>query len=86
MPSLLHTLLKYPGDAPNYYPNSFAGPEPDLKHSESKFGTVGDVARYETGDEDNYSQVTAFWKKVLLICSKLNSKITCLADLLAGAK
>jgi len=26
---------------------------------------VGDVMRYESGNEDNYSQVTDFWVKVL---------------------
>ncbi|MFO0090104.1 MAG: catalase-related domain-containing protein [bacterium] len=32
---------------------------------ESKFTTVGDVARYNTADDDNFSQVNTFWSKVL---------------------
>ncbi|XP_069688460.1 catalase-like [Periplaneta americana] len=51
--------------APNYYPNSFGGPE-DVPHcAASKFCPTGDVARYNTGDDDNYSQPSTFWKKTL---------------------
>ncbi|ESO09072.1 hypothetical protein HELRODRAFT_185390 [Helobdella robusta] len=53
------------GDAPNYFPNSFTGPDVMPKCLESRYSTTGDVARYETRDEDNYSQVTIFWQKVL---------------------
>ena len=53
------------GGAPNYFPNSFSGPNHNPKFLESRFTTTGDVARYESGDEDNYSQVTTFWTKVL---------------------
>ncbi|KAG1661806.1 Catalase [Nymphon striatum] len=42
--------------APNYFPNSFIGPCDDVKHIESKFTTTGDVDRYNTGDDDNFSQ------------------------------
>ncbi len=45
------------GDAPNYFPNSFNGPVDDRKHKWSKCSVSGDVERFETGDEDNYSQV-----------------------------
>ncbi|KAJ9595714.1 hypothetical protein L9F63_013127, partial [Diploptera punctata] len=51
--------------APNYYPNSFGGPE-DVPHcAQSKFVPTGDVARYNTGDDDNYSQPKIFWQKTL---------------------
>ena len=33
------------GDAPNYYPNSFGGPEPDLKATEPEFEVSGTVTR-----------------------------------------
>ena len=33
------------GDAVNYYPNSFGGPEPDLKAAEPTFEVSGTVAR-----------------------------------------
>ncbi|XP_020604902.1 catalase-like isoform X2 [Orbicella faveolata] len=50
---------------PNYYPNSFSGPKDDMKYSAHKFQVSGDCQRYESGDEDNFSQVTLFWDKVL---------------------
>lgn len=51
--------------APNYYPNSFSGPE-DAPHAAiTKFAPTGDVARYNTGDDDNFSQPSIFWKKTL---------------------
>lgn len=51
--------------APNYYPNSFGGPEDNPKFLESKYPVTGDVQKYVTGDDDNFSQVTTFWKQVL---------------------
>nr|ABI64115.1 catalase [Azumapecten farreri]QFR39791.1 catalase [Azumapecten farreri] len=53
------------GNAPNYFPNSFSGPQDNKQFLESPFSITGDVQRYETGDEDNFSQVTVFWNKVL---------------------
>ncbi|XP_064628872.1 catalase-like [Lineus longissimus] len=53
------------GGAPNYYPNSFQGPKDDPKYLEHADKVTGDVLRYDTGDEDNYSQVTQFWTKTL---------------------
>ncbi|XP_053688682.1 catalase isoform X1 [Sabethes cyaneus] len=56
------------GGAPNYYPNSFGGPEPSPfahKLQNSTFKVSGDVQRYETGNEDNFSQPTIFYRKVL---------------------
>lgn len=50
---------------PNYYPNSFSGPKDDMKYKPHTCQVSGDAKRYETGDEDNYSQVTTFWEKTL---------------------
>jgi catalase len=51
--------------APNYFPNSFGGPEPDTTTTWSKATVSGEVARYETKDDDNFSQVNVFFNKVL---------------------
>ena len=51
-------------DAPNYYPNSFSGPEAQTAKLETTFNVSGDVARYNTADDDNFSQVGNFWRKV----------------------
>ena len=42
---------------PNYFPNSFSGPEPSQAGSQHVFPAVGDVDRFETGDEDNFLSV-----------------------------
>jgi len=54
------------GDSPNYYPNSFKGPEPTGKAAqESQFVLEKEiVARFESGDDDNYSQPADMWKNV----------------------
>merc|ERR1712021_856 len=52
---------------PNYYPNSFGGPRDDIKkYSESKF-TVNhaDVGRFNSSDEDNFTQCGIFFNKTL---------------------
>jgi len=51
--------------APNYFPNSFSGPLDAPQHLESKFTLSGDVQRYNSDDDDNFSQVGTFWRKVL---------------------
>ncbi|GFO01648.1 catalase [Plakobranchus ocellatus] len=53
------------GGAPNYYPNSFSGPQDQSDKVESTFKLTGDVGRYPTHDEDNFSQTGIFWRKVL---------------------
>lgn len=53
------------GSAPNYYPNSFNGPTPTVDATWHQEATTGDVARYETGDEDNFSQCGEFFRRVL---------------------
>lgn len=45
------------GGAPNYYPNSFSAPENQPRCVESKFTVSPDVARYNSADEDNVTQV-----------------------------
>jgi len=54
--------------APNYFPNSFSGPADCEKYlEETKTGGTlsGDVGRYNNADEDNFTQVGTFWRKVL---------------------
>jgi catalase len=54
------------GGAPNYFPNSFNGPIDDPVHSISKTTLMAaDVKKYNTRDDDNFSQVTNFWLNVL---------------------
>ncbi|XP_037622726.1 catalase isoform X1 [Sebastes umbrosus] len=53
------------GGAPNYYPNSFSAPETQPRFVESKFKVSPDVARYNTDDEDNVTQVRNFYMRVL---------------------
>lgn len=43
--------------APNYFPNSFSGPSVDPTVALHKFAPSGDVARYNSADEDNFTQV-----------------------------
>jgi catalase len=53
------------GGAPNYFPNSFNGPVP---HHGAKWHSdhlVGDVGKYNSADDDNFTQVTNFYNKVL---------------------
>nr|KAG5702811.1 hypothetical protein BaRGS_001893 [Batillaria attramentaria] len=51
--------------APNYYPNSFSGPMDNPQKLECPVHISGDVQRYNTADDDNFSQVGLFWNKVL---------------------
>uniref|UniRef100_T1IVM3 Catalase n=1 Tax=Strigamia maritima TaxID=126957 RepID=T1IVM3_STRMM len=53
------------GGAPNYFPNSFSGPNHDEKYLEQKFTTTADCQRHIADNDDNYSQVSTFWNKVL---------------------
>jgi catalase len=53
------------GGAPNYHPNSFNGPVEDLKYKEHTFPISADVDRYNSGDDDNFTQPGVFWSKVL---------------------
>lgn len=55
------------GGAPNYYPNSFGGPEPcqRTRDLQGPYKLSGEVYRYDSGDEDNFSQPAIFWNNVL---------------------
>nr|XP_034977129.1 catalase-like [Zootoca vivipara] len=53
------------GGAPNYYPNSYTGPEDQPSVKESNMFLCGDVQRFNSADEDNVSQVRIFYTKVL---------------------
>ncbi|XP_014482351.1 PREDICTED: catalase [Dinoponera quadriceps] len=53
------------GGAPNYYPNSFNGPKECPAVRPPSFPANGEVDRYDPKDEDDFGQVTTFWKKVL---------------------
>ena len=74
------------GGAPNYFPNSFNGPQPLASSSwHAERQTSADVARYETGDEDNFSQCGMFFRKVL--SSEERERLTSnIAGNLAGAQ
>lgn len=50
---------------PNYFPNSFLGPEPSAAGTWHSDSTTGEVMRYETGYEDNFSQCGDFFRNVL---------------------
>jgi len=53
------------GGAPNYFPNSFGGPAPDPSVAWHKYPVSGQVDRYPTDNDDNFSQVGVFYNKVL---------------------
>jgi catalase len=55
------------GGAPNYYPNSFSGPEPSqrTRDLQTPYKIAGEVYRFDSGDEDNFSQPAIFWNNVL---------------------
>jgi catalase len=54
------------GGLPNYWPNSFVGGLDKCPRMSTKVDSVsGDVQRFDSGNEDNYSQVTGFWLNVL---------------------
>ncbi|XP_077452529.1 catalase [Stigmatopora argus] len=53
------------GGAPNYFPNSFSAPETQPQFVESRFKVSTDVARYNSEDEDNVTQVRTFYTQVL---------------------
>ncbi|XP_069680900.1 catalase-like isoform X1 [Periplaneta americana] len=50
--------------APNYYPNSFGGPKNMPSAASSTFSLTGDVKRYNSSVEDNFTQATMFWNKL----------------------
>lgn len=62
------TVTNNMAEAPNYYPNSFGGPQAcdRVKALQTCCSVAGDIYRFDSSDtEDNYSQVTDFWVYVL---------------------
>jgi len=53
------------GGAPNYFPNSFNGPQESKEAEWHVPHVAGDVKRYNTADDDNFTQPGNFWRKVL---------------------
>lgn len=61
----LMTVTDNQGSAPNYYPNSFSGPQDCKSFKECRDKFTGDVDRYNSADDDNFSQPGVFYNKVL---------------------
>jgi len=54
------------GIAPNYYPNSFGGPEPDIQAAEPVFKVSGNAARQSyTHPNDDFVQAGNLYRKVM---------------------
>ena len=56
------------GSGPNYYPNSFGGPEADKNYGEPAFDVNGLADRYDRnapGNDDHYSQPGNLFRKVM---------------------
>ncbi|MCW4014786.1 MAG: catalase [Candidatus Bathyarchaeota archaeon] len=54
------------GDAPNYYPNSFGGPEPDIKAAEPAYDVSGKAARQNYAHPNSdFVQSGALYRKVM---------------------
>jgi len=54
------------GSAPNYYPNSFGGPEPDIQTAESPYEVSGKAARQPyTHPNDDFVQPGNLYRKVM---------------------
>merc|ERR1711979_18109 len=51
--------------APNYFPNSFSGPNANKKWTPRSEHVSGDVARWNSADEDNFTQAGIFYNEVL---------------------
>jgi catalase len=51
--------------APNYFPNSFSGPQPSKSYLEADIPLNATAKRYDSSDEDNFSQCGIFWRKTL---------------------
>jgi len=59
------TVTNNQAGAPNYFPNSFSGPVDNRKYLDHETNISGDVARWNSRDEDNFTQVGIFYNKVL---------------------
>ena len=58
-----HALYFPQNGAPNYFPNSFGGPDDDPRYSEIKAAVTGDVSRYNNADDDNFTQPGIFYRQ-----------------------
>jgi len=59
------TVTNNQAGAPNYFPNSFSGPRSDRKYQEHRTTLSADVTRWNSADEDNFTQVGIFYNQVL---------------------
>jgi catalase len=59
------TVTNNQAGAPNFCPNSFSGPVDNRKYLDHVTNISGDVARWNSRDEDNFTQVGIFYNKVL---------------------
>ncbi|KAL1490823.1 hypothetical protein ABEB36_013451 [Hypothenemus hampei] len=61
------SILKSQGGAPNYFPNSFRGPKNNIRARalQPKIPLNGLVDRIDNGFDDNYSQASLLWRRVL---------------------
>lgn len=59
------TVTDNQAGAPNYYPNSFSGPQDKVAYCEHADTFSGECKRYNTHDDENFAQVTDFWNKTL---------------------
>ena len=50
---------RQPGRAPNYFPNSFSGADHNRKWAQHVDTLTGDVARHDSSNDDNFSQVSS---------------------------
>jgi catalase len=53
------------GDGPNYYPNSFGGPEPDPTAAEPAFKVSGDAGRHLTRTQQRLRAAGDLYRKVM---------------------
>lgn len=61
------------GGEPNYYPNSFGGPEPDVSAAEPQFEVSGNAARQEyTHPNDDFVQAGDLYRKVMTDTDRKN--------------
>lgn len=74
------------GGRPNYYPNSFGGPEPDANIAEPQFEVSGKAARQKyTHPNDDFVQAGDLYRKVMKDTDRKNL-ISNIAGHLGGAK
>jgi catalase len=74
------------GGSPNYYPNSFGGPEPRLEIAEPSFEVSGKAARQKyVHPNDDFVQAGALYKKVMTDADR-DHLVGNIVDHLGGAR